>query len=131
MGTTEILGVLLSGQLLLVVWQIYKEAREIQEKKQAKKTQNDIDTEQIRKMVFKLYRNSMKEKIVDAYRSIDEDEPELKEVLRSLKDDMECYVEAGGNSLVKEMYLHLCQYVREKKGEAYYVLLLVDSIHNS
>lgn len=126
--STEILGVLLSGQLILVVWQVYKELSDRKEKKlqaQRASAQND---DALRNMVFKLYRDSMEQKILAAYKKVNKHDAGLREALILLQEDMEFYIKQGGNGLVKELYLRLCHHVRDTLGEQYYVLLVVESI---
>lgn len=126
-----LIGILLSGQLLLVLWQIYKETVERREKRKQRAEETADATADVRKMVFRLYRNSMEEKIAAMYAKVDNQDPDLREALRALQDDMECYIKCGGNGIVKDMYLRLGNHVREKLGESYYILLLVDAIHNT
>lgn len=123
---TELLGVILSGQLLLVVWQIYKEISDRKEKKREKARQAERDDAALRNMVFKLYRDSMEQKIVAAFERADSDSEDLKEYLMMLKDDMTFYINQGGNGLIKEMYTHLQDHIRQSKGESYYILLVLD-----
>lgn len=126
--STEILSVILSGQLILVVWQVYKELAERKEKKlqaQRASAQND---DALRNMVFKLYRDRMEQKILATYKKVNKRDAGLREALMLLQDDMEFYIKQGGNGLVKELYLKLCHHVRDTLGEQYYVLLVVDSI---
>lgn len=128
---SQIFAVLLSGQLLLVLWQIYKEIKEARDKKKKEVEARADSNDDVRKMVFKLYRDSMEEKIASMYFKIDSRDADLRESLRALQDDMDCYIHCGGNGIIKEMYMHLCKYVREELGESYYILLLVDDIHNN
>lgn len=126
--STEILSVILSGQLILVVWQVYKELTDRREKKlQAQKAEAQND-DALRNMVFKLYRDSMEQKILATYTKIDKHDVDLREALLLLHDDMEFYIQQGGNGLIKELYLKLCHHVRDTLGEQYYVLLVVESI---
>lgn len=127
---TEWIGILLSGQLLLVIWTIYKEISERRSKKKKVESDAEKDAKAVRKMVFKLYRDNMEMKIASMYSKVDNREADLRETLMTLQDDMECYIKCNGNGIVKEMYLHLCDYVRDQLGESYYILLLVDALHN-
>lgn len=127
----EWIGILFSGQLLLVLWTIYKEVSERRAKRKKAESDTEKETREMRKMVFKLYRDGMEEKIANMYSKVDNNATDLRESLRALQDDMECYIKCNGNGIVKDMYLHLCNYVRETLGESYYILLIVDSIHNA
>lgn len=123
---TELLGIILSGQLLLVLWQIYKEIADRKQRRKQEALASQKNDEALRSMVFKLYRDSMERKIVDTYGKIEENSPDLREYLMSLQDDMEFYITQGGNGLVKELYTHLENHVRQTKGEAYYLLLVIE-----
>lgn len=125
----DVIVALLSGQLLLVAWTIFKEIRQHQAHKKAMADQEHLSDAQLRSMVFRLYRNSMEEKIVQTYHKVDDDAQDLRASLMALKDDMECYTEAGGNGIIHDMYVRLSNHVREKKGEGYYVLLVIDEVH--
>lgn len=125
---TEILGVVLSGQLLLVVWQIYKEIRDRRAARKKEEQDAAAGTVVLKGMVFKLYRDRMERKIIEMYTKVDNDDPDLREALMLLQDDMEFYVNQGGNGLIKELYLRLMNYVREQKGDPYYVLMVFDAL---
>lgn len=123
---TEIIAVLASGQLILVLWQIIKEARQIREKKIADNNEQEKEIKEIQEMLFKLYRDNLEKKILKTYENIDNNNPSLKEYLMAIQNDMEVYLKAGGNSTVKDLYIRFSDYVREKAGESYYLLLLID-----
>lgn len=126
--TTEILSVVLSGQLILVVWQVYKEVTDRREKRLQAMKADQQDDAALRNMVFKLYRDSMEQKILAMYTKVDNQDADLKEALMLLQDDMEFYIQQGGNGLIRELYLRLSHHVRDTLGEPYYVLLVVESI---
>lgn len=123
---TEIIAVLASGQLILVLWQIIKEARQIREKKIADNNEQEKEIKEIQEMLFKLYRDNLEKKILKTYENIDNNNPSLKEYLMAIQNDMEVYIKAGGNSTVKDLYIRFSDYVREQVGESYYLLLLID-----
>lgn len=123
---SQILTVLLSGQLLLVLWQIYKEAKEAKTRKKKEDEAKADSNDDVHRMVFKLYRDNLEHEIANMYMKIDNHDPDLRECLGYLQDDMETYLRCKGNGTVLEMYLRLCSYVREQLGESYYILLLID-----
>lgn len=125
---TEVIVALMSGQLILVVWQIIKEVKEHKERKEKENSQERQEFEELKKMVFKLYRDNLERKIIQTYDSIDNQDPSLREYLQAIQDDMEVYLHAGGNSTVKDLYIRLAKHVREKLGESYYVLLVIDGL---
>lgn len=124
----DVLGVILSGQLLLVVWQIYKEIRDRHAAKLRAESEARRSTVALEEMVFKLYRDRMEHKILEMHTKVDNDDPDLREALILLQDDMEFYINQGGNGLIKELYLRLMNYVREQKGDSYYILMVFDSL---
>lgn len=123
---TEIIAVLASGQLILVLWQIVKEAKQIREKKIADNNEQEKEIKEIQEMLFKLYRDNLEKKILKTYEHIDSNNPSLNEYLMAIQNDMEVYIKAGGNSTVKDLYIRFADYVREQVGERYYLLLLID-----
>lgn len=123
---TEIIAVLASGQLILVLWQILKEAKQIREKKIADNNEQEKEIKEIQEMLFKLYRDNLEKKILKTYEHIDSNNPSLNEYLMAIQNDMEVYIKAGGNSTVKDLYIRFADYVREQVGERYYLLLLID-----
>lgn len=127
--STEIILTLMSGQLILVLWQIYKEIKEAKEKKEREKDVNAQEVKILKQMVFKLYRDNLESKILKTYGSIDNDSPRLKEYLMGIQDDMDVYLKSGGNGTVKALYLRFADYVKEKKGEPYYLLLVIESLN--
>ena len=125
---TELLGIILSGQFILVVWEIYKGIMDRRDKKKAEAKADSDDSAAIKSMVFKLYRDSMEQKILNLYPKVDNKDEDLKEALLMLQDDMEFYVKQGGNGLIKELYVRLARHVRETVGERHYLLMVVDGI---
>lgn len=126
--STELLSIILSGQLILVLWQVYKEIMDRRDKKRQAKESNSAADAALRSMVFKLYRDSMEQKILNLYPKVDSHDADLMEALMLLQDDMEFYIKQGGNGLIKELYIRLAKYVREKLGERYYVILVIDNL---
>lgn len=123
---TEIIAVLASGQLILVLWQILKEFKQMREKKAADNDEQERQIMEIQEMLFKLYRDNLEKKILQTYENINNNNPSLKEYLMAIQNDMEVYLKAGGNSTVKDLYIRFANYVREQKGESYYLLLVID-----
>lgn len=127
--STEIIIALLSGQLLLAVWQIIKEINTAREKKKENRFAGAGEVDLLKRMTLKVYADNIEQRILRAYERIKKpDSPNLKEHLRRLQDDMELYLEAGGNGAIKSMYLHLAHQVRETLDESFYVLLVIDGL---
>lgn len=117
---TEIIVALLSGQFILVLWQVYKEIVEHREQRKAKRERQQDQVEELREMVFGMYRTNIKTRISDMYHKIDNDAPEVTIELSELRNDLKTYLASGGNGSAKAKYIRLCDYAREKKGEHYY-----------
>ena len=128
---TEIIVALLSGQLILVLWQVYKEIVDRRENRKEKREKSQDQINELRGMVFGMYRTNIKNRIVSMYDKIDNDVPELKVEMMELRDDVKKYLAAGGNGSAKAYYLRLCEYARSKKGERYYQYLSIDELEES
>ena len=122
----EVLGVLLSGQLLLVVWQVIKEVSDRREKKRARLEASNHTTIEIKSLVFKLYRDNLRRKIISVDNKVENPTLNIKAELMDLHDDAVLYFDCGGNGLVKQLYGHLCDKVRSQLGEEYFVLLCIE-----
>ena len=122
----EILAVLFSGQLILVVWQVIKEVADRRSKKKQEQDKGASETAEIKSLVFKLYRDSLKQKTISMDAKVENPTPAIKAELMDLHDDFKLYRECGGNGLVKHLYDHLCDKVRDQLGEEYYVLLCTE-----
>lgn len=120
----NVITVLLSGQLLLVIWEIVKGISNHREKVKRSLIQDD----DLRKMVFRLYKDNLKHRIIDLFKKVDDKNIDIRADLMDLHDDVEIYFKNGGNGTVKKLYVHLSVKVREVRGEAEFSLMYVEDI---
>jgi len=118
----SVIGVLLSGQLLLVAWEIIKGVIAHKEKlKECKIKEDDVH-----KMVFRLYKDNLKQRIVDLFDKVNSTNDDVRADLMDLHEDVVIYFNNGGNGTVKKLYNDLADLVKEKRGATEYSIMLLD-----
>lgn len=126
--STEIVAVLFSGQLLLVLWEIYKGVTDRRDKKKASLSSKEQENDNIHKMVFRLYKDNLRQRILAIDDILQDTNIDLRAELLDLHDDVEVYIQNGGNGLIKQLYLHMAKEIRATRGESDYSLLYIENL---